>query len=95
MTLSIKLVLLGFITGLLIYIAFPVLEKEATLMGLWMILWSRGLSVYFLKYRCVKLFPHSCHHHSKVVPKKDMDIIFELLDCLRSNKEEQRIDFRI
>lgn len=41
MTLSIKLVLLGFITGLLICIAFPVLQKEATLMGLWMILWSR------------------------------------------------------
>lgn len=41
MTLSIQLVLLGFITGLLIYVAFPVLQKEATLMGLWMILWSR------------------------------------------------------
>ncbi|TQR39086.1 hypothetical protein C7Y45_03225 [Brevibacillus brevis] len=41
MTVSIQLVLLGFITGLLICIAFPVLQKEATLMGLWMILWSR------------------------------------------------------
>ena len=41
MTVSIQLLLLGFITGLLICIAFPVLQKEATLMGLWMILWSR------------------------------------------------------
>lgn len=41
MTFSRQLVLLGFITGLLICIAFPVLQKEATLMGLWMILWSR------------------------------------------------------
>ncbi|AWX55376.1 hypothetical protein AB432_010105 [Brevibacillus brevis] len=41
MTRSKKLILLGFITGLLICVAFPVLQKEATLIGLWMILWSR------------------------------------------------------
>ncbi|CAI8971266.1 Immunity protein [Brevibacillus sp. IT-7CA2] len=41
MTRSKKLILLGFITGLLIFVAFPVLQKEAPLMGLWMILWSR------------------------------------------------------
>lgn len=41
MTLSMKLVLLGFFTGILVYMASPILLYDETLAGLTMIIWSR------------------------------------------------------
>ncbi len=41
MTVSLKLVLIGFLTGILIYIALPVFHFDESLVGFWMILWSR------------------------------------------------------
>jgi len=41
MTPSLKLVLLGFITGALIYVSIPVFHFEESLVGFWMILWGR------------------------------------------------------